>query len=145
MLIRLKPLSDLSTDLKRTSVMLFNCFSSVCYSLHSSFRSLFSPALVVDDPAVIQSWLQSSLPQVQTELVCGRKESQYFSILSISGNESPSWDPFPSPTHPLLSVGIVKGVAEEICLHGTASLPLRILQVVLLGNPAAFARGAVYL
>ena len=30
-----------------------------------------TPALVVDDPAETQSWLQSSVPQVQTELVWG--------------------------------------------------------------------------
>ena len=43
-------------------------FPSSLYSLTLTV----SPASVVDEPAVIQSWLHSSLLQVQTELVCRR-------------------------------------------------------------------------
>ena len=50
---------------------------------------------------------------------------------------------FSTPTHPFFSVRVVEGVAEEVVLDGTASLPLGILQVILLGEPATFAGRAV--
>ena len=90
-----------------------------------------TPALVVDDPAETQSWLQSSVPQVQTELVW---EINFNILLGKCMTALNLVLPYP-----LLAIRVIKGVTEEVFLNGAVSDIHRVFKVVLLGNSAPCA------